>query len=256
MWVDSHCHLDHLELDSYDGSLDAAMAAARERGVDKFLCVNVELETFERVKTVAENYSDVFFSVGVHPIYQESMDPTEADLIQRAQHQKVVAIGETGLDYHYCKGDLEWQRERFRIHVRAARAVNKPLIIHTRDARADTIAILTDEKAADVGGVMHCFTEDWGTARAALELGFYISFSGIVTFRNADALREVALQVPLDKMLVETDAPWLAPVPYRGKSNEPKYLPEVGRFLAKLRNLDEREFAQVTTENFNRLFRV
>ncbi len=255
MWVDSHCHLDHLELEPYAGSLDDAMVAARARGVDTFLCVNVELETFERVKAIAELYDDVFFSVGVHPIYQESMDPTEDDLVQRAQHKKVVAIGETGLDYHYCKNDLEWQRERFRIHVRAARKVNKPLIIHTRDARADTISILKEEHGADVGGVMHCFTEDWDTAKAAMELGFYISFSGIVTFRNADELREVAKNVPLDRMLVETDSPWLAPVPYRGKSNEPKYLPDVGKFLAKIKNVDEMEMARITTENFKRLFK-
>lgn len=255
MWVDSHCHLDHLELEPYAGSLDDAMIAARARGVDTFLCVNVELESFERVKAIAELYDDVFFSVGVHPIYHESMDPTEEDLVQRAQHKKAVAIGETGLDYHYCKNDLDWQRERFRIHVRAARTVNKPLIIHTRDARADTISILKEENAADVGGVMHCFTEDWDTAKAAMELGFYISFSGIVTFRNAEELRGVAKNVPLDRVLVETDSPWLAPVPYRGKSNEPKYLPDVGKYLAKIKNVDEMEMARITTENFKRLFK-
>lgn len=256
MWVDSHCHLDHLELDAYAGSLDAAMQAARERGVERFLCVNVELETFNRVKALAEQYPEVYCSVGVHPIYQESMDPTESDLVQRAQYEKVIAIGETGLDYHYCKNDLEWQRERFRIHVRAARQVNKPLIVHTRDARADTIAILTQEKAAEVGGVMHCFTEDWDTAEAALALGFYISFSGIVTFRNAESLREVAARVPLERLLVETDSPWLAPVPHRGKSNEPKYLPDVGKFLAGLRGVEVEEMARITRENFNRLFRL
>lgn len=260
MIVDSHCHLDRLDLAPYDGSLDRALDAARAAGIGRMLNINIDLEHEADVRSIAERHADVFFSVGVHPAEEESdrraqpEEPTVERLLALAKHPKCIAIGETGLDYHWCKGDTEWQRERFRVHIRTAKACRKPLIVHTREARADTLRLLREEGAADVGGILHCFTEDMDTAMAAVDIGFHISFSGIVTFRNAEPLREVAKAVPLDRLLVETDSPYLAPVPHRGKSNEPRYVADVCAFMAQLRGVSTEEMARITTGNFLKLF--
>ena len=252
MFVDSHCHLNFPEL---AGDIENVVAHMRENAVTHALCVSVTLEEFPAVLALAERYPNIYASVGIHPDSQGVKEADPAELVRLAAHPKVVAIGETGLDYHRLTGDLEWQRERFRRHVRAARACNKPLIVHTRDAAADTIRIMREEGADRVAGVMHCFTENWETAAAALELGFYISFSGIVTFKNARALKEVARNVPLERMLIETDSPYLAPVPYRGKVNRPGYVRHVAEEVGRLRNLSSSEVAQATSMNFFKLFK-
>lgn len=251
--VDSHCHLDFPEL---AGDLPSVFATMRENGVVAALCVSVTLEDFPKVLALAEQHEHLYASVGVHPDYPDLREPGVAELVELAQHPKVVAIGETGLDYYRLTGDLEWQRERFRTHIRAARAAKKPLIIHTRSAAADTLRIMLEENAGEAGGVMHCFTEAWDTARGALDMGFYISFSGIVTFRNARDLKEVARQVPLDRLLVETDSPYLAPVPFRGKTNQPGWVRHVAEELATLQGRPFSEIALKTTENFYRLFNI
>lgn len=253
MLVDSHCHLDCLDLEPFGGDLDAALAAAREHGVQHMLCVSIDLEHFPRVLEVAHRHGDVSASVGVHPS-SEGREPSVEELVQLAADPQVVAIGETGLDYFYNKGDLAWQRDRFRRHIAAARQTRKPLIIHMRDATEDTLRILREEGADEVGGVMHCFVEDWTTAQAAMELGFYISFSGIVTFRSAETLREVARRMPSDRILVETDSPYLAPVPHRGKGNQPAWVRHVAEQIAALRGEELSAFAATTTENYFRLF--
>ncbi|MFZ6046487.1 TatD family hydrolase [Pseudomonas sp. CR3202] len=254
MLIDSHCHLDRLDLAAHGGSLDAALDAARARGVSQFLCIGVSADNAAAVKALAERYEDVHCSVGVHPLDLEPGAAPALDwLLGELEHPRVVAIGETGLDYHYEPEAAELQQQAFRLHLEAARVTGKPVIVHTREARADTLALLR-EAALPQAGVLHCFTEDWDMARAALDLGFYISLSGIVTFRNADALREVARQVPADRLLVETDSPYLAPVPYRGKSNLPQYVREVAEFLAELRGVPFEDFAQQTSENYLRLF--
>ncbi|MCO6057869.1 TatD family hydrolase [Pseudomonas sp. MOB-449] len=254
MLIDSHCHLDRLDLAAHGGSLDAALEAARARGVSQFLCIGVSADNAAAVKSLAEQYEDVHCSVGVHPLDLQPGEALALDwLLGELEHPRVVAIGETGLDYHYEPEAAELQQQAFRLHLEAARVTGKPVIVHTREARADTLALLR-EAALPQAGVLHCFTEDWDMARAALDLGFYISLSGIVTFRNADALREVARQVPADRLLVETDSPYLAPVPYRGKSNLPQYVREVAEFLAELRGADYEEFARQTSENYLRLF--
>ncbi|MBK1674204.1 TatD family deoxyribonuclease [Ectothiorhodospira shaposhnikovii] len=254
MLIDSHCHLDRIDLSGFDGDMDQLMAEAAEAGVEHMLCVCIDMNNFQAVKDLAERHDQVSCSVGVHPSAREGHEPSEEELVAMAADPDVVAIGETGLDYHYNEGDLAWQRERFRVHVRAARAVGKPLIIHTRDARADTLAILREEGARDVGGVLHCFTEDWDTARAGLDLGFHVSFSGIVTFRNADPLREVARRVPADRLLIETDAPYLAPAPFRGKMNHPALVRHVAECVAGVRGESLETLAAVTTQNYRRLF--
>jgi len=254
MIVDSHCHLDRLDLTKYQGDLTLALAAAKEKSVEHFLCVCIDLNNFTQVLQIAEAYPNVSASVGVHPTEILAQEPTVAELVTLANHPKVVALGETGLDYYREESNKEIQQERFRSHIRAAKQVNKPLIVHTRQAQEDTIQILTEEGAAEVGGVMHCFTEDWAMAQKAMQLNFYISFSGIVTFQNAKSLREVATQVPLDRMLIETDSPYLAPVPYRGKPNEPAYVYYVAETIAALRNTTFTEVAKQTTENFYTLF--
>lgn len=250
--VDSHCHLDFPEL---SGRIPAILERMAENGVTHALCVSVTREGFPGVLALATGNANLFASAGVHPDYPEAEEPTVGEIVRWADHPKVVAIGETGLDYYRLKGDLEWQRRRFRTHIRAARECGKPLIIHTRSAAADTLAIMAEEKAAEVGGVMHCFTETAEVARAAMEMGFLISFSGIVTFRNAAALREVARSVPLAQMLVETDAPYLAPVPHRGKVNEPAFVRHVAEELARLHEVDVETVAAATTRNFFGLFR-
>lgn len=254
MLIDSHCHLDRLDLSAHGGSLDAALAAARGRGVGHFLCIGISADNAAAVKSLSERYADVDCTVGVHPLdLQPGVAPALDWLLAELNHPHVVAIGETGLDYHYEPEAAELQRQAFRLHLQAAQLTGKPVIVHTREARADTLALLR-EAALPQAGVLHCFTEDWPMAKAALDLGFYISLSGIVTFRNADALREVARQVPADRLLIETDAPYLAPIPHRGKPNLPEYVRDVAEFLALLRGVDVDTLAEQTTQNFQRLF--
>lgn len=254
MLIDSHCHLDRLDLSAHGGSLDAALAAARARGVGHFLCIGISADNAAAVKALSERYADVDCTVGVHPLdLQPGVAPALDWLLAELNHPHVVAIGETGLDYHYEPEAAELQRQAFRLHLQAAQLTGKPVIVHTREARADTLALLR-EAALPQAGVLHCFTEDWPMAKAALDLGFYISLSGIVTFRNADALREVARQVPADRLLIETDAPYLAPIPHRGKPNLPEYVRDVAEFLAPLRGVDVDTLAEQTTQNFQRLF--
>ena len=254
MLIDSHCHLDRLDLSAHGGSLDAALAAARGRGVGHFLCIGISADNAAAVKALSERYADVDCTVGVHPLdLQPGVAPALDWLLAELNHPHVVAIGETGLDYHYEPEAAELQRQAFRLHLQAAQLIGKPVIVHTREARADTLALLR-EAALPQAGVLHCFTEDWPMAKAALDLGFYISLSGIVTFRNADALREVARQVPADRLLIETDAPYLAPIPHRGKPNLPEYVRDVAEFLAPLRGVDVDTLAEQTTQNFQRLF--
>ena len=256
MFVDSHCHIDFPDFDGGHEAVLARMAAAQ---VTHALCVSVTMPEYPRVLALANRYANVFASCGVHPDYvptgETGFEPSVDDLIERSNHAKVVAIGETGLDYFRLKGDLDWQRERFRTHIRAAIATNKPLIIHTRAAAADTIRIMQEEGARDARGVMHCFTEDWVCAKAALDMNFMISFSGIATFKTAADLREVAKQVPDDRLLIETDAPWLAPVPLRGKTNEPSFVPYVAACLAKERGHTIEQLAAYTSSNFFSLFK-
>ncbi|AFO47156.1 TatD family hydrolase [Pseudomonas putida DOT-T1E] len=254
MLVDSHCHLDRLDLSAHQGSLDAALQAARERGVGHFLCIGVSAENAGAVKALSEQYADVDCSVGVHPLdLAPGETPALEWLLRELAHPHVVAIGETGLDYHYEPEAAELQQASFRLHLEASRQTGKPVIVHTRAARADTLALLR-EASLPQAGVLHCFTEDWDMAKAALDLGYYISLSGIVTFRNADALREVARQVPVDRLLVETDSPYLAPIPHRGKPNLPQYVREVAEYVASLRGASYEQLAEQTTANFKRLF--
>lgn len=254
MFVDSHCHLDRVDLTPYAGDFGQMLARAGEEGVQHMLCVCIDLEHYEAMRDLVSAYPNISVSVGVHPSERCTDEPSVEDLVQLGADPAVVAIGETGLDYHYNDGELDWQRQRFQAHIKAARSVEKPLIIHTRDAREDTIAIMRDAGADAAGGVMHCFTESWEMAKQALDLGFYISFSGILTFKNAESLREVARAVPLERLLIETDSPYLAPVPYRGKKNEPRFVTQVAAQVAELRGLPVEAVAELTTENFFRLF--
>jgi TatD DNase family protein len=256
MLIDSHCHLDRLDLKRYDGSLDRLMAETRADGVGHMLCVSIDLEDYPQMRALVDPYPEVSVSVGVHPNERHRREPSAEELAELAADPRNVAIGETGLDYYRSEGDLEWQRARFRTHIAAARACGKPLIVHTRDARDDTIRILHEEGAKSAGGVLHCFTESWEMAKQALELGFYISFSGIVTFNNADDLRKVAAQVPLDRLLIETDAPYLTPVPHRGRPNEPRFVTHVAGCIAAVRNRDRDEVVAASGKNFFRLFRA
>jgi TatD DNase family protein len=255
MYIDSHCHINFPELSVRLPEIFGKMA---ENKVTHALCVSVNMPEFPSVLELAEKYPNVYASVGVHPDYEETPEVSVDDLVRLSQHPKIVGIGETGLDYYRLEGDLEWQRERFRTHIRASRATGKPLIIHTRAASEDTIRIMREEgagtDAGGAGGVMHCFTESQQVAEAAMEMGFYISFSGIVTFKNAKDLQAVARAVPLERMLIETDAPYLAPVPHRGKMNEPGLVCHVAEFLSKLKELPLEEVAQATTDNFFKLF--
>jgi TatD DNase family protein len=254
MLVDSHCHLDRLDLVPFGGTVDGVLAAAREQGIGHFLCVSINIEDYPAVLGIAEAHEQVTASVGLHPNEQGGHDPGIKELVEQATHPKVVAIGETGLDYFRSEGDLDWQRDRFRRHIAAARQAGKPLIIHSRDAKDDTLAILAEEGASEAGGVMHCFTGDWDMAQRAMDMNFYISFSGIVTFKSAQELQEIARRMPADRMLVETDSPYLAPVPHRGKPNHPAFVRHVAEFIAELRNEPFETVADVTTRNFKRLF--
>jgi TatD DNase family protein len=249
--VDSHCHLDFPD---FNGREEELLGAMKANDVGWALIAGVTLERFPAVLALVERFPNLYAAVGVHPDTQDGQEPDEATLIRLAEHAKVVAIGETGLDYYRLEGDLEWQRERFRTHIRAALKVRKPLIIHTREAAADTLRILEEERAGEVGGVFHCFTETLAVAEAALALGFHISISGIVTFKNALQIKEVARAIPLDRLLVETDSPYLAPVPHRGKLNHPALVRHVAAEVAMLRGIELDELAQATTDNFCRLF--
>jgi TatD DNase family protein len=252
MLVDSHCHLDFPELLP---RIDDIAVRMREQDVGHALCVSVNLEDFPRVRALAERFDNLYASVGVHPDHQGGEDPGADRLVELAAHPRVVAIGETGLDYYRNPELAAVQQARFREHIRAARRTGKPLIVHTREAAADTLRLMREESAAEVGGVMHCFTETWEVAQAAIELGFHISFSGIVTFKNAVQLKEVARRVPADRLLVETDSPYLAPVPRRGKTNEPGFVRHVAEEVARLRQVDLAEIERETTANFFRLFK-
>ena len=254
MFIDSHCHLDCLDLTPFDGSFDRFVDSAQQQGIDHMLCVSINWEDYPAMRQLVQGYNNISVSVGVHPNEREGHDPTEQELIDLARKDHAVAIGETGLDYFRSDGDLEWQHQRFRTHLRAAKTLQKPVIIHTREAQQDTIRLMQEESAGEAGGVMHCFTEDWTMARQALDMDFYISFSGIVTFKNAQQVHEVAKKVPLDRLLIETDSPYLAPVPKRGKPNYPTYVRHVAEGVASLRGLDVEEVAGVSAENFHRLF--
>ena len=257
MYIDSHCHINFPELVA---RMPELLAKMEENQVTHALCVSVDLPDFPQVLALAEQYPHIYASVGVHPDYENTPEPTLAQLVQLSNHPKIVAIGETGLDYYRLEGDLEWQRERFRTHIRASRLTRKPLIIHTRAASEDTLRIMREEgagtDAGGVAGVMHCFTESLDVAEAALAMGFYISFSGIVTFKSAKELQAVARAVPLERTLIETDSPYLAPVPYRGRMNEPGYVRHVAEYLATLKDVPLSQVAQQTTDNFFNLFNI
>ena len=257
MYIDSHCHINFPDLAA---RLPEIFGKMTENKVSHALCVSVDLPDFPQVLALAEQYPNVYASVGVHPDYEDTPEPTVEQLVALADHPRIVAIGETGLDYFRLQGDLAWQRERFRVHIRASRATGKPLIIHTRSASEDTLRIMLEEganpEAGGVGGVMHCFTESQEVADAAIALGFYISFSGIVTFKSAKDIQAVARTIPLERMLIETDSPYLAPVPFRGKTNEPGLVRHVAEYIADLRGIPVAEVARVTTDNFFRLFKI
>ncbi len=252
MFIDSHCHID---FPNFTEGVAPLLANMRDARVSHALCVSVNLENFPRVLALAEAHDNLFASVGVHPDHDEGREPTVEELVALAAHPRVVAIGETGLDYYRLSRDeVDWQRARFRTHIRAAAAAGKPLIIHTRSAAEDTLAIMAEEGAATPGGVMHCFTESWEVAEAALAMGYYISLSGIVTFKSAKDLKEVARRVPLDRLLIETDSPYLAPVPHRGRRNEPAYVRHVAEEIASLRGIPLDEVALASSRNFFTLF--
>jgi len=256
MLVDSHCHLDFPE---FEGHLNEVREAMEQSGVSHALCISVNLAGFPKVLQLAEQYANFYATVGIHPDQKPGTPGTSADvseLVRLSKHPKILAIGETGLDYHWYEDAPEWQRERFRTHIRAARECGKPLVIHTRESAEDTLRIMREEGADKAGGVMHCFTESLGMAEASMELNFYISFSGIVTFKNAKDLRETVQAVPLERMLVETDSPFLAPVPRRGRTNQPAYTRYVADEIARLKGISPEEVAAATTANFQRLFRI
>lgn len=254
MLTDSHCHLDRLDLKPYDGDVYKAIAAARTKDVNYILCPGIDVEHFPDILKIAETDSNIFAAVGLHPTEKDSHEPSLDKLITLGQNKKVVCIGETGLDFCYGNNEVDRKRQKelFKLHIQVAKALNKPLIIHSRDAETDILQLLTEKEARAVGGVMHCFTGTQPFAEKMIELGFYISFSGIVTFNKAASLRDLVKSLPLDKILIETDAPYLAPVPVRGKSNEPSYLHYIAEFIAKLRGISYESFAVQTTENFLR----
>jgi TatD DNase family protein len=251
--VDSHCHINFPELTR---DLEGVLTRMHAAGVTHALCVSVSLETFPEVLAIADRFPSVYASVGVHPDHRGGSEPTSGQLVELARHPRVVAMGETGLDYYRETGDREWQRERFRTHIRAARACNKPLIIHMRQAAEDTLEIMRSEGAAEVGGVMHCFTESLSVAEQAMALNFHISFSGIVTFKNAKELKEVAKRIPLERLLIETDSPYLAPMPYRGKRNEPSYVRRVAEEIGEIKAVSLETVARASSKNFFSLFKV
>lgn len=256
MLIDSHCHLDRIDLEPYQNDFACFMQEAENRQIDQMLCIAIDLESYPTMLDLISGYPQISVTVGVHPNVQDGKDPGVDELIALGNQDKVIGIGETGLDYFRSKGDLGWQRQRFRNHIKAAKTLKKPLIIHTREARQDTLRILEEESASEVGGIFHCFTEDWEFAQKALDLNFYISFSGIVTFKNAKEIKEVAKKVPADRFLIETDSPYLAPVPFRGKPNYPTYVRYVAEHIAELRGTTLNQIADLSTRNFNSLFKL
>jgi len=254
MFFDSHCHLDRIDLDGFNDDFDQLLDNIEQAGVTRMLCIGVNLESFDAMHQRIAAYPQIFCSAGVHPDYTDAQEPTVDLLCQLAARDKVVAIGETGLDYYHQSGDLDWQRKRFVTHIEAARECGLPLVIHTRDAREDTLNLLREHQAREVGGVLHCFTEDWDMARAAIDLGFYISISGIVTFHQAQNVRAMARQIPLERLLIETDAPWLSPAPHRGEINHPGRVGLVAEKLAEIRGESLATLASTTYQNANKLF--
>jgi TatD DNase family protein len=254
MLVDSHCHLDRIDLSPYGGDLDAALAAAAERGISRMLCISVDRASVDVVCAIARSHPQVYASVGIHPLdIGEDIESVES-LCELASRPEVIAIGETGLDYYYSKDNVAAQQRSFRAHLKASSHSRKPVIVHSREAREDTLALIREAGDASVGGILHCFTESWEMAEQALDMNYYISFSGIITFKNAADLRAVVARVPLDRLLVETDSPYLAPIPFRGKSNEPKYTREVAQCVADIKGISLEEVAEQTSANFDRLF--
>lgn len=253
--TDTHCHLDRIDLTPWNGDFAQFMQAARAADLIWMLCVAIDLPSYPAMRELVESYPEIALSVGVHPNEEPECSPTLEQLIELGQHPRVVAIGETGLDYYRTAPGAAWQIERFITHIEAARKLNKPLIIHTREAKDDTLRVLEEQGARDCGGVMHCFVEDWASAKRALDIGFYISFSGVLTYKSAAELREVAKQIPADRLMIETDSPYLAPVPHRGKPNVPLYVRHVVEQLAELRGWTLEETAAITLENARRLFR-
>jgi TatD DNase family protein len=254
MFIDSHCHLDRIDLKPYGGDFAAFVAAADQHAIQHMLCIAIDMERYPAMQAMVKPYPQISLSVGVHPNENEGEEPDLQRLVDLAEDDQVIAIGETGLDYFHGQGDMAWQKQRFRTHIQAALAVNKPLIIHTREAGQEALDILAEEGADQVGGIIHCFTEDWAYAERAMALNFYISFSGIVTFKNAVQIQDVAKRIPADRYLIETDSPYLAPVPYRGKPNYPLYVRHVAEYIADLRGCDTETVARQSSENFYRLF--
>ncbi len=255
MYFDSHCHLDHIDLSEFNNDFNELLTLIRENRVDEMLCIGINLESFEEMYQLVRDRPGIYATVGVHPGYEKVSEPEVDQLVELAQQDKIVAIGETGLDYYHTDGP-QWQRNRFRTHIEAAIEANKPLVIHTREAKKDTMQIMQDHDAQKVGGVMHCFTEDWDMAKQALDMGFYISISGIVTFKQGENVREVARKIPADRLLIETDSPWLAPVPYRGKTNFPGHVRFVAEKVAEVRQTDLETIARQTTRNARKLFSI
>ena len=254
MFIDSHCHLDRIDLKPYHDDFDAFVQHARQQQIAHMLCIAIDMERYPSMREMVAPYDDISLSVGVHPNVTDGREPSVEELLQLAADDKVIAIGETGLDYFHSQGDLAWQHRRFIDHIDVAKQLNKPLIIHTREAGHDSLDVLRAHGADRVGGIIHCFTEDWAYAEKALELNFYISFSGIVTFKNAQAIQDVAKRVPADRFLIETDSPYLAPAPHRGKPNYPTYVRHVAEYIAHLRETSIDEIARLSRDNFHRLF--
>ena len=253
MFVDSHCHLDRLNYEKV-GELDSVLDSARKRGIEKFLCIATHLDGYDRINAIADNHHDVILTAGIHPLQKQVANVDELRLRKQVSKERTVAVGETGLDYYYAADTASAQRDSFATHVEVAVELQKPLVIHTRDAVDDTLSILKDNQANKCGGTLHCFTESHAMAEAAMDMGFYISFSGILTFKSAEELRETAKRIPMNRILIETDCPWLAPVPYRGKENQPAYVVEVAQMLSELHNISLEEVAKITTENFYNCF--
>ena len=256
MLIDSHCHLDRIDLKPYEDDFSCFMTAAKANQLEHLLCIAIDLESYPAMLDLVLNFPEISLTVGVHPNVKECKDPSVDELVALGKLNKVVGIGETGLDYFRSEGDLSWQHQRFRNHIRAAKILKKPLIIHTREAKVDTLKILKDEGAEEIGGIIHCFTEDWEFAQKALDLNFYISFSGIITFNNATTIRDVVKKIPSDKFLIETDSPYLAPVPFRGRPNYPVYVRYIAEQIAELRGITVNKVADITTNNFYNLFQL
>ena len=256
MLIDSHCHLDRIDLEPYQNDFACFMHEADRQNIEHMLCIAIDLESYPAMSDLVSAYPQISLTVGVHPNVQDGKDPDADELIALAGQDKIIGIGETGLDYFRSEGDLGWQQQRFRNHIRAAKALKKPLIIHTRDAKQDTLRILEEEGAGEVGGVIHCFTEDWEFAQKAMNINFYISFSGIVSFNSAREIKDVARKVPTDRFLIETDSPYLAPVPFRGRPNYPTYVRYVAEHIAELRGTSVNQIAELSTQNFYTLFKL